>query len=55
MNRPPPYFPQSQLNPPDSKRYRKFKLMIGTAIFFLTLAIIGGVIGIYYLINWMIS
>lgn len=28
MNRPPPYFPQNQLSPPDDKRYRKFKLII---------------------------
>ena len=24
MNRPPPYFPQNQLSPPDEKRYKKF-------------------------------
>lgn len=55
MNRPPPYFPQNQLNPPDPKRYQKFKLMIGAIIFFLTLLIIGAGIGIYYLVNWMIA
>lgn len=30
MNRPPPYFPQNQLSPPDEKRYRKFKIIIAT-------------------------
>jgi hypothetical protein len=50
---PPPYFPQSSLSPPDSNRYRKFKLIVaGLAI--LLLAILGGVItGIVYLIKWL--
>jgi len=55
MNRPPPYFPQNQLSPPDEKRYRKFKLVVGSLIFLLTLILIGAGIGIFYLIRWMIS
>jgi hypothetical protein len=55
MNRPPPYFPQNQLSPPDEKRYRKFKLIVGTAIFFLVLLLIGAGVGVYYLIRWMTS
>jgi len=55
MNRPPPYFPQNQLSPPDENRYRKFKFLVGTAIFFLTLLLIGAGVGVYYLVRWMIS
>ena len=55
MNRPPPYFPQNQLSPPDENRYRKFKLVIGAIIFVATLLLIGLGIGAYYLISWMIS
>jgi len=32
LNRPPPYFPQNQLSPPDEKRYTKFKLVIAGLI-----------------------
>ena len=55
MNRPPPYFPQNQLSPPDENRYKKFKVIVGAAIFFLVLLLIGAGFGIYYLINWAIS
>lgn len=55
LNRPPPYFPQSQLSPPDPNRYRKFKLIIGGLIFFLTLALIGIGFGVYYLVLWLIK
>jgi hypothetical protein len=50
---PPPYFPQSSLSPPDSNRYRKFKLIVaGVAV--LLLAILGSAItGIVYLIRWL--
>lgn len=53
LNRPPPYFPQGQLSPPDEKRYRKFKLVVA-AISIGTLAILIGLgFGIYYLIRWL--
>jgi hypothetical protein len=52
MNRPPPYFPQNQLSPPDEKRYRNFKLMVGAAIFVLVLMAIAIGFGIYSLIAW---
>ena len=54
MNRPPPYFPQNQLSPPDENRYRKFKLFVALAAVVLIL-IVGGIgYGIYYLISsWM--
>jgi hypothetical protein len=55
MNRPPPYFPQNQLSPPDEKRYRKFKMIVGLIIFLLTLLAVSAGIGIYYLIVWMIA
>lgn len=53
MNRPPPYFPQNQLSPPDENRYRKFKLIVGAVIALVVLGIIGAGIGLYYLINWL--
>ncbi len=54
MNRPPPYFPQNQLSPPDEKRYRRFKIMVGVAIAVLVLIVVGLGYGIYYLVrSWM--
>ena len=54
MNRPPPYFPQNQLSPPDEKRYRRFKVIVGALLFFLTLFAIAA--GIFSLLgginNW---
>jgi hypothetical protein len=55
MNRPPPYFPQNQLSPPDENRFKKFKIVVGVVIFVLTLLAIAAGVGIYYLISWMIS
>lgn len=51
--RPPPYFPQSSLSPPDENRYRKFKLAIfGIAV--LLLLIVGAfVVGAVYLLKWL--
>lgn len=54
MNRPPPYFPQNQLSPPDENRFRKFKIIVGVAIFLLILAAGGIIYGIYYLISSII-
>lgn len=51
--RPPPYFPQSSLNPADDNRYKKFKLVVGGAIAVLILLLIGAGFGIYYLVNWI--
>lgn len=55
LNRPPPYFPQGQLSPPDEKRYRKFKLVAGVVILggIVLLSAIG--VGICYLISWAIG
>ncbi len=54
MNRPPPYFPQNQLSPPDEKRYRRFKLLVGFALAALVLVLAAIGYGIYYLISsWM--
>jgi hypothetical protein len=50
---PPPYFPQSSLNPPDRNRYRKFKLMVASVIILLLLIIGGAVAGVVYLIKWL--
>ena len=55
MDRPPPYFPQSQLSPSDENRYKKFKLVIGLLIFAAILILVGAGIGIYYLISWAIA
>ena len=53
MDRPPPYFPQTQLSPPDENRYKKFKAVIALAIIALLLILTGIGIGIYYLISWL--
>lgn len=55
MNRPPPYFPQNQLSPPDENRYRKFKMIVAGLIVGLLLVLAGIGVGIYYLVRWMIS
>jgi hypothetical protein len=52
MDRPPPYFPQSQLSPASDKRYKKFKLFVAFAIFGLILLLVGAGFGIYYLVKW---
>jgi len=55
MNRPPPYFPQNQLSPPDEKRYRKFKVIVALTVVGL-LILLGAVgYGIYFLITRLIS
>lgn len=51
MNRPPPYFPQNQLSPPDEKRYRRFKLIVGLLAVLLVLIVAGAAYGVYYLIS----
>jgi hypothetical protein len=53
MNRPPPYFPQNQLSPPDENRYKKFKYVVGALIFALIAIVIGAIFGIYYLVRWL--
>ncbi len=55
MNRPPPYFPQSQLSPGSENRYKKFKLIIGAAIFSAILILTALGFGLYYLINWTMA
>jgi hypothetical protein len=55
MNRPPPYFPQNQLSPPDENRYKKFKLVLGAVLFFATLLLIAAGLGVYYLVVWLMS
>ena len=48
MNRPPPYFPQNQLSPPDEKRYRKFKLTVAAIAFVIVLLFAAVGYGLYY-------
>ena len=55
MNRPPPYFPQNQLSPPDPKRYRRFKLLVGAAVVIGIFVLIGLGYGIYYLIRSLMA
>lgn len=54
MNRPPPYFPQNQLSPPDEKRYRRFKLIVAIAIVLLVLTLFGVGYGLYCLAAWLL-
>ena len=51
---PPPYFPQSSLSPPDEKRYRRFKLLVFSVAFLLLLAVAGAIVGIVYLVKWLV-
>ncbi|KXJ99189.1 MAG: hypothetical protein UZ17_ACD001002449 [Acidobacteria bacterium OLB17] len=51
LNRPPPYFPQNQLSPPDEKRYRRFKLIVGAIAVGGILLIVGLIYLIYLLIG----
>jgi hypothetical protein len=53
MNRPPPYFPQNQLSPPDENRYRKFKYVVAGLILLLIGLVVGAGVGIYYLVRWL--
>lgn len=53
LNRPPPYFPQNQLSPPDPNRYKKFKLVVAGIIAAVVLLLAGLGIGLYYLITWL--
>jgi hypothetical protein len=55
MNRPPPYFPQNQLSPPDENRYRKFKLIVGVVVILLTFLVIAIGFGVYYFVSWMMT
>ncbi|MFN6964846.1 MAG: hypothetical protein ACK4S4_13910 [Pyrinomonadaceae bacterium] len=54
MNRPPPYFPQNQLSPPDENRYRKFKLVVAAISLIVLLVLVGLGVGVYYLVRWML-
>ena len=53
LNRPPPYFPQNQLSPPDEKRYAKFKLVVGAVRVVILALLVGIGFGVYYLIRWL--
>ena len=53
MNRPPPYFPQNQLSPPDENRYKKFKFVVAGLIVLLLALLTGLGAGIYYLVRWL--
>lgn len=55
MNRPPPYFPQNQLSPPDEKRYKKFKVVVGLSIAVIVLILAGIGYGIYYLVTALMA
>jgi hypothetical protein len=53
LNRPPPYFPQNQLSPPDENRYKKFKFVVAACIIAALLLVTGIAVGIYFLIGWL--
>ena len=53
LNRPPPYFPQNQLSPPDPNRYRKFKLVVAGIATGIAVLLVAVALGIYYLITWL--
>ena len=51
LNRPPPYFPQNQLSPPDENRYRKFKLVIAGLVLGGLVIVTAIGFAIYYVIK----
>ncbi|HMM79332.1 MAG TPA: hypothetical protein PKC65_04850 [Pyrinomonadaceae bacterium] len=53
LNRPPPYFPQNQLSPPDPNRYRKFKLIIAGVALGGLLVLAGLIYLVYVVIGWI--
>lgn len=53
LNRPPPYFPQNQLSPPDEKRYAKFKVIVAGSIAALLFLLAGIGVAVYYLVRWL--
>lgn len=55
LNRPPPYFPQNQLSPPDPNRYRKFKLIVASVATGAVALLAAIVFGIYYLVTWLVQ
>lgn len=55
MNRPPPYFPQNQLSPPDEKRYRRFKLTVAAICLAILLIVAGAAVGVYYLVSSLLN
>ena len=50
---PPPYFPQSQLSPPDEGRAKKTKMVLFGCLALLLLFLGGTLVGLYYLIRWL--
>lgn len=50
-DRPPPYFPQGSLSPPDEGRYLKFKLVVAGVVLLLLALVAGLVIGVTYLLK----
>jgi hypothetical protein len=50
---PPPYFPQSSLQPTDPHKYRKFKLIVAAIVLAVVLALAGIVTGVVFLIKWL--
>lgn len=53
-DRPPPYFPQGSLSPPNEGRYLKFKLAIFGVGLILLLLVGAIVIGVLYLLKWLL-
>jgi hypothetical protein len=50
---PPPYFPQSALQPNDPNKYRKFKLIVAASILGVLIVLGGLVTGIVFLVKWL--
>jgi hypothetical protein len=55
LNKPPPYFPQNQLSPPDENRYKKFKLVVAALSLALVLVLVGLGFGVFYLVRWLMQ
>ena len=51
---PPPYFPQNPLSPGDEKTAKKLRLTFYGCVLLAALAVVGGVVGLVYLIRAML-
>ncbi len=52
-NKPPPYFPQNQLSPPDEGRAKKTKIALFGCLALLVLVVGGSLVGLFFLARWL--
>ncbi len=52
-HKPPPYFPQNQLSPPDEGRAKKTKIALFGCLALLVLVVGGSLVGLFFLVRWL--